>query len=104
MSGFSETAVLVHVTYAEGKNGRQLPESTRKRVFVNPFSVSAASFNVADAEGMRPRHLLQMRACDYHGEETIEYRGEALAITDVSRGGRDEFVRLTCSQKVADDG
>ena len=37
MSGFSETAVLVHVTYAEGKNGRQLPESTRKRVFVNPF-------------------------------------------------------------------
>lgn len=75
----------------------------RASVFVNPFSVSAASFNVADAEGMRPRHLLQMRACDYHGEETISIAAKPLTITDVSRGGRGEFVRHLLA-KVADDG
>lgn len=103
MSGFSETAVLVHVTYAEGKNGRQLPESTRKRVFVNPFSVSAASSTWrtrrASARAIAPDARMRLPR---RGNNRVSRR--SLAITDVSRGGRGEFVRLTCSQKVADDG
>lgn len=104
MTGFSDTAYLVRVAYFEGENGRQTAIAERRRVFVNPFTVAASSFNVADAEGMRPRHLLQIRTCDYHGEETVEYHGESLSVTDVSSTGRGEFTRLTCSQKVADDG
>lgn len=47
--------------------------------------------------------MLQMRACDYEGEDTIEYHAETLTITDAQPTGRGEMVRLTCAQKVADD-
>ncbi len=104
MTGFSDCAYLVKVAYGDGENGREAATKTRRRVFVNPFTMSAEAFDVADAEGFRARCVLQMRACDYEGEDTIEYRAETLAVTDAQPTGRGEMVRLTCSQKVADDG
>lgn len=103
MSGFSDVAYLVKTTYESGKNGRQERNESRRRVFVNPFSLSSSSFATADAEGMRPRHVLQLRAADYDGEEEAEYNGERLSVTSAVKTGR-EYVRLTLSQKVADDG
>lgn len=104
MTGFSDCAYLVKVAYTEGENGREVPVPTRRRVFVNPFTVSQMAYQDFDAEGFRPRATLQMRSCDYAGEEVIEYHGETLAITGAQPTGRGEMVRLTCSQKAADDG
>ena len=90
MTGFSDCAHLVKFAYCEGDNGREVAKARRRRVFVNPFTVSAEAFDVANAEGFRTRCVLQMRA-------------ETLTITDAQPTGRGEMVRLTCAQKVADD-
>lgn len=103
MTGFSDCAHLVKFAYCEGDNGREVAKGSRRRVFVNPFTVSAEAFDVATAEGFRTRCVLQMRACDYEGEDTIEYHAETLTITDAQPTGRGEMVRLTCAEKVADD-
>ena len=78
MTGFSDCAHLVKFAYCEGDNGREVAKARRRRVFVNPFTVSAEAFDVANAEGFRTRCVLQMRACDYEGEDTIEYHAETL--------------------------
>ena len=103
MSGFSRVAYLLSEAYEDGENGRQVIQTGRRRVFVNPFTLSMNSFQEADAIGMIPSHVLQIHASDYHGEERIEYRGEVLAIREVRETGRGEFLRLTCTQEVADD-
>lgn len=104
MTGFSDCAYLVKVAYSEGENGREAATATRRRVFVNPFTMSAEAFEVANSEGFRTRCVLQMRACDYEGEDTVEYHADTLAVTDAQPTGRGEMVRLTCAQKAADDG
>lgn len=103
MTGFSDSAFLVGVSYGKGENGREAVTSTRKRVFVNPFTVAQSAYQDFGADGSRTRATLQMRACDYAGEEVIEYHGETLAITGAQPTGRGEMVRLTCAQKAADD-
>lgn len=104
MTGFSDCAYLVKVAYGEGENGREVAKMTRRRVFVNPFTVAQSTYQDFGADGSRARATLQMRACDYAGEEAIEYHGETLAIADAQPTGRGEMVRLTCAQKAADDG
>jgi hypothetical protein len=51
--------------------------------------------------GLRVSAQVQVRACDYDGQDQARYHGEELEVTYVSGGG--EYRYLTLARKVGDD-
>jgi hypothetical protein len=78
-------------------------EGTRvaTEVFCNPRTLGLTQAASVVDLGLRVSAQVQVRACDYDGQDQARYHGQELEVTYVSGGG--EYRYLTLARKVGDD-
>lgn len=70
-------------------------------VYCNRFAVGGSTWaSVVDA-GLRADAELQVRACDYAGQDEVRFHGTEYDVTRVVDSG--EFVRLTLGRRLSND-
>lgn len=82
---WNDAAYLISENFEADKIGNQIPKESRRRVFVNRFTLSASSYSAASVKGIMPSCELQMRSSEYHGEELLEFHGEQMSIAEIGR-------------------
>ena len=70
-------------------------------VFCNPRTLGLTQAASVVDLGLRVSAQVQVRACDYDGQDQARYHGQELEVTYVSGGG--EYRYLTLARKVGDD-
>ena len=61
-------------------SGAEITYETRRRVFADVMSVSAAEWFEGGRSGLNPEYRIRMFAPDYQGEPIIEYNGKRYAV------------------------
>jgi hypothetical protein len=70
-------------------------------VFCNPRTMGLTQAASVVDLGLRVSAQVQVRACDYDGQDQVYYHGQELEVTYGSGGG--EYRYLTLARKVGDD-
>jgi hypothetical protein len=74
-----------------------------RKIFCNKKSVRQSEFYQALAGGMKPEIMLEIRPCDFRGEEFLELQGVRYHI-DRTYTRNDEVMELTLSRQVVGHG
>ena len=101
MARFNDIAKLVTVRVDFNEVGAAREVREERQVFANAFSTSTDAALAARAQGLRLAAVLQVRTCDYHGEQLCEYGGELLDVEGASASG--ELTKLTLAKRLSDD-
>lgn len=76
-------------------------EAERRERFCNPYTVGADAWATSVDLGLRADAEVQLRTCDYAGEEEAEYHGVEYDVEKVTREG--DFVRLQLGRHISND-
>lgn len=71
---------LIQETYAEDLYGVRQATRTKRSVYANVRSVSAAEWFEGGRAGLNPEYRFTMFAPDYQGEKVVEYNGVQYAV------------------------
>ncbi len=97
---WNETCELVSRTYEMDGEGVPVPKETRRRVFCNKRHAGAATWYSMSEMGVSIDAILQLRTCDYGGQEDVLYRGERHTVETVDESG--DFTVLTLRKQQSD--
>lgn len=100
MARFGAVAKLVSVSTEYDGNGAAVETRTERQVFANEFSFSTDSAIAARAQGLMLAAVLQVRSCDYGGEQMCEFNGRLLSVASSSSNG--EMCTLTLGERLSD--
>lgn len=96
---FNDSATLVSVSAAQGADGSFSESRERREVFANERTVGATALMAARAVGFQCDAEVQVRSCDYAGEQECEFHGTAYNVERAKNSG--EFTTLTLGRKVS---
>lgn len=102
MARFNDVATLLSTSVSFDEAGAAHEETEGREVFANAFSVSTDAALAARAQGLRIYAVLQVRSCDYDGEQLCRYDGEVLSIEATATEG-GELTKLTLVKRLSDD-
>jgi len=90
---------LVTITYTESDIGDIVETRTDRQVYANKKSIRQSEFYQAQANGLRPEAMFEMRSIDYQGEQKLIHDGkEYNVIRTYSKNG--EILELVCDRLV----
>jgi SPP1 family predicted phage head-tail adaptor len=93
---FRDTVTLVTVTSTENGMGDPVKSSTSRIVFANEKSIRQTEFYQAQATGLRPELMFEIKTIEYQGEITLVHNGKSYSIIRTySKNG--EITELICS-------
>lgn len=101
MSRWAGTCTLVGEEVERDAFGVPRPKPRKRPVACNVYGISAASYYAAAQAGVRPRAILEVRACAYSGEGLVEFGGTTYAVDNAVMTGADNM-RLTLVERVGD--
>lgn len=96
---YSSSIYLVSVATAQNDEGAVFARRERRRVFCNERAVGASAWAAARASGLMADAEVEVRSCDYDGQQEAELNGCEYAVERASRKG--EFTVLTLGRTVA---
>jgi SPP1 family predicted phage head-tail adaptor len=70
---FRDVVTLIGVTYSKNKVGDSIETSDLRQVFANKKSIRQTEFYQAQATGLKPELMFEVRTIEYQGESTLEY-------------------------------
>ncbi len=79
-------------------NVTELPPD-RADVFCNAYSMGASAWAASVDIGLRADAVIQLRSCDYDGQQQVEYGGELYDVERVTATG--EFTKLQLGKRVS---
>lgn len=103
MTGWAGTCQLIAQAVERDALGVGHAKQSRRKVFCNVFSMSAAAYYAAAASGVHPEAVLQVRKGEYEGERLVEFGGVVYSVERVNATSPD-FVALTLVEKVGNRG
>lgn len=74
-------------------------EPERADVFCNAYSMGASAWAASVDIGLMADAVIQLRSCDYGGQQQVEYRGERYDVERVTCAG--EFTKLQLGKRVS---
>jgi len=90
---------LVTITYTESDIGDIVETRTDRQVYANKKSIRQSEFYQAQANGLRPEAMFEMRSIDYQDERKLLHDGkEYNVIRTYSKNG--EILELVCDRLV----
>ena len=98
MSRYADIAVLEAVSVSIGDEGEAVETVTEQQVFCNPFRVGASTWLAAMSAGLHADAQVELRTCDYDGQQRIVLRGVRYDVERANDLG--EFTRLTLSRRL----
>ena len=103
MSRWNDSIILLGAPRSYQDEAGAWHEGRREptEVFCNPRTMGLTQAASVIDMGLRVSAQVQVRACDYDGQDQARYHGEELEVTYVSGGG--EYRYLTLARKVGDD-
>lgn len=99
MTRFADVATLISITSSVSECGSIEETTERTDVFVNRYTLGAAAWAAARSNGLHSDSTVEMRSCDYNGEQVVEYQGETYDVERVSNKG--EFTTLTLAKRLS---
>ena len=100
MTLFNAVASLERVSIAYDGAGNPTETVSSRDVFVDRYSIGAATWLAARAAGLHADVELSLRSCDYQGEQRLSMDGIIYEVERVS--DRGEFTRLTLARRLND--
>lgn len=76
----SDVINLISVTQTQDAYGVWRKAETSRKVFCSVDSVSSNEFFEGGRNGLNPEYRITMFAYDYHGEQTVEYKGKRYGV------------------------
>ena len=98
MTRFASTAVLKAVAVSVNPDGSTSEEETGRQVFVNSRRTGATAWAAARSAGLHADAEVQLRSCDYAGEQQLEMDGGEYEVERVRDDG--EFTMLTLKRRL----
>lgn len=95
---FNAQATLIKVETALNEIGVSVETETKRDVMVNVFNHSGDASLAARAQGLRLEAVIQLRSCDYDGEQRCVFRDNEYEIESPIDTG--EFTRLTLVRRL----
>ena len=95
---FNSQATLLNVSTSFDENGSPVETTEKRDVMVNVFNHSGDASLAARAQGLRLEAVIQLRSCDYHGEERCIFREKEYEVEAPNNTG--EFTRLTLVRRL----
>lgn len=95
----SKVLTLISETYIVDEIGQQIPQETRRDVFCNISSVSAAEWFEAGRSGLKPEYRATMFSYDYGHEKIVELDGVRYGVYRTYLG-KNESIELYLESKV----
>lgn len=99
----SDVAFLVNTTFEQNELGVQVPQTRKRKVFVNVSSVSGAEWFEGGRNGLNPQYRFTMFQFDYLGERVIEYNGVKYTVYRTYNKSVDE-IELYTELRKGNDG
>lgn len=92
---FRDVVELVDITYTTNDIGDAIQQETKRQVFANKKSIRQSEFYQAQATGLRPELMFEIRTEEYQGEPSLEYEGKQYNILRTyDKNG--EIIELVC--------
>ncbi len=98
MSRWSAVAELVSVAVEVGPDGSASETRSTRRVLVNQRAVGATAFQAAASAGLKADAEVELRTCDYAGEQALSMGGVEYEVERAVSYG--EFTRLTLKRRL----
>lgn len=96
---WSDVVKLISITYSENALGDMTETKVERQVFANKVSVKRYEFYQAQAVGLKPETIFQVRLVDYDGEKKLSYNSEEYnVIRTFSKDG--EIIELVCNRLI----
>lgn len=99
MSRYRETATLSSFEVVQNGDGTRDEIETKRDVFANELTIGFAAWNAARSNGLHADASIQLRTCDYQGEQSVTMRGIPYEVERVQSSG--EFTTLTLKRRIA---
>jgi len=97
---WNETCVLVAKSYETDEEGIPQPTDDRTEVFCNPMHVGDNTWSSMYEIGISVDAKLQVRTCDYDGQDDVFYRDVWFSVEKVEERG--DFTMLTLRHQKSD--
>jgi len=98
---WSDVIKLASIVYTDNGLGDIVESLTERQVFANKTSVKRSEFYQAQAAGLKPEVVFEVRLIDYEGEKKVMYEGEEYnVIREYTKDG--EIIELICNRVVSD--
>lgn len=95
---FNSEATLIGIKMIMNEIGVPSEEEVQRNVMVNVFNHSGDASLAARAQGLRLEAVIQVRSCDYQGEQRCLFKGKEYEIESPVDTG--EFTRLTLVRRL----
>lgn len=73
---FRDVVELVDVTYTTNEIGDSVQQKTSRQVFANKKSIRQSEFYQAQATGLKPEVMFEVRTEEYRDESILIYEGK----------------------------
>lgn len=80
---FRDVVELVSVSYTTNDIGDAIQQETKRQVYANKKSIRQSEFYQAQATGLRPELMFEVRTEEYQGEPSLEHEGKQYNIIRV---------------------
>jgi SPP1 family predicted phage head-tail adaptor len=70
---FRDVIKLISATYSKNTIGDYIKTPDPRQVFANKKSIRQTEFYQAQATGLKPELMFEIRTIEYQGESTLEY-------------------------------
>ena len=101
MTRYHETCELIKRVHSTDDEGVPVETLIRRKVYCNSYSVATQAWSTAKMANYNADDAIQLRTCDYGGEEEVLYRGRAY--TAFQRMEQGEFTRLLLQRRKSDE-
>jgi hypothetical protein len=97
---FNDVAYLITAIPSVNAAGDAITTNSEKLVYCNKKSIRQTEFYQAQASGLRPELMLEVRSIDYSGEEQIRFGAKTYNIIRTF-DKNNEFTELICQGLVS---
>lgn len=101
MTRFACAITLVDVAVSVNPDGSTSEETVKKRVFANRRNLGASAYMAARAAGLHADAEVQVRSCEYSGQELAVMDGGEFTVEASRDSG--EFTVLTLARRLPDE-
>lgn len=102
MSMWAGICQLITENVTRDKRGVVSTRCETREVQCNVYSISAAAYYAASAAGIRPKAIIELRACAYRDESLVRFGGVVYSVDRVER--TVDNVRLTLVERTGNRG